>query len=32
LRMEGVDDGMDDAVVDEKVLAEAFAWGVHVRG
>ncbi len=29
LRMHGVDDGVDDAVVDEEVLAEAFAGGVH---
>ena len=27
LRMDGVDDGMDDAVIDEEVLAEAFAGG-----
>jgi hypothetical protein len=29
--MDGVDDRMDDAVVDEEVLAEAFARGVHLR-
>ena len=32
LRMDRVDDGVDDAVVDEEILAEAFAGGVHVRG